>query len=185
MSLPDAGHIRRHPEPAGVRRRTVIAFGVLLAAGGCGFRPLYAPDGAVGSLATGSLSRVAIRPIGGRAGQVLQRYLLERMNPRGRPAAPSHELTVNLSEQEFGASIQDDADATRLTLRVTAEFNLRIADSSESVLADSIDALSSFDQVLQLYTTDTNRIEARERALEQIADDITLRVALFFERQAT
>ena len=185
MSSPDAGHIRPCRTAGGVGRRTVIAFGALFAAGSCGFRPLYAPDGPVGSLASGSLSQVAIRPIGARAGQVLQRFLLERINPRGRPAEPSHELTVTLSEREFGAGIQDDADATRLTLRVTASFELRSTGSGETVLTESVVALSSFDQVLQLFTTDTNRVEARERALAQIADDITLRLALYFDRQPT
>ena len=72
-------------------RPAVAAALISLAA--CGFRPLHAPGaGAEPEVLAG----IEIAHIPDRLGQVVRNHLLDRLTPRGAPAAATYRLAVSL-----------------------------------------------------------------------------------------
>ena len=70
---------------------SLAALGLLT---GCGFKPIYGTAGPANIIA--QLSTVQVVPIKDRIGQQLRNLLLDRINPRARPANLSYKLSVQL-----------------------------------------------------------------------------------------
>lgn len=162
------------------------ALAVALAVGGCGYRPLYGEQSAVGGAPVrGQLSQVKIAHIADRRGQLLRNYLLDRMNPGGEPASPRFLLSVTTSETRRITDTRADGTATRADLVVIARFNLRDAASDAVVLIANSEGVATFNLLTARFASVVSEDEARRRAVELLADQIALQVALFLNRRPT
>jgi LPS-assembly lipoprotein len=153
---------------------------------GCGFRPLYGDNSAVGSV---DLSRVRIAaiqdqydPTGNvvstaRAGQRLRNYLLDRVTPRGRTAAALYELSVTLRESKSTIGIRSDESATRGTLTMTASYSLVRLDNGATMMTSGTRSDVSYNIVSDEFATLSAENDARRRATREIGDTISLDVA--------
>lgn len=160
------------------------ALAAALAVGACGYRPLYGEQGAVaGAPAREQLSQVKIVGIADRRGQLLRNYLLDRMNPRGEPASPRYHLTVVTVESSRITDSRADGTATRADLVITARFNLRDATSDAVVFIERSEALATYNLLTARFASVASEDEGRRRAVEQLADQIALQVALFLNRR--
>ena len=181
---------RRGSAVPSLRTASLIGAAAALAAalvvGGCGYRPLYGEQGAVAdSPAREQLSQVKIVGIADRRGQMLRNYLLDRMNPRGEPASPRYHLSVTTVESSRITDSRADGTATRADLVVTARFNLRDATSDAVVFIERSEALATYNLLTARFASVASEDEARRRAVEQLADQISLQVALFLNRRHT
>lgn len=150
---------------------------------GCGFRPLYGSRQA--GAASVELAAIEIKPISDRAGQQLHNLLLDRINPRGRPAQPRYVLTVRLSQGIERLAVRKTAFSTRANMRLTASFELSPAGGGEQLVSGTSQAISSFNIFNSEFATLTSEKDARSRATGQLAEDIRTRLAVFFtQRQA-
>ena len=153
-----------------------------LAGAGCGFRPLY---GTAGGDVPGSFAAIRVAVIPDRSGQILRNFLIQRLNPDGRPADPLYELRVTLTEREQRLAITQDDVAERNNLLVTASYSLRDVVAGTELFNDRSTAITSFAILLDEVATLSAEQDARERALRRLSDLIRLELALYFQRAAS
>ncbi|MCB9948566.1 MAG: hypothetical protein H6842_12210 [Rhodospirillaceae bacterium] len=156
------------------------AFATALA-GACGFRPLYGETPA-GTAAAAELASIEVGVIADRPGQQLRSYLLERLNPGGRPVDPRYRLVVNIAESRQSFAVLADDTVSRYNLIVVASFLLLGAESQDVLLERSSRATASYNVLDDQYATLSSERTARERALEAISNDIRTQLALYFQR---
>lgn len=163
-----------------MRRPLAIAALLLLAA--CGFQPMYGKlgrDSAAPDTVT-ELNRVTIASIPDRPGQMLRNRLIDRFYHDGRPTDPLYDLTVKIRETETGLGIRRDATASRTRLDMVARYTLTRRADHKTLLDSTTRTSISFNQLDAQYATLTAREDARDRALSELSELITSRVALYF-----
>lgn len=171
-------------EPKVTRRQALAAVigcaGALLLAG-CGFQPLYGTNSVSASAAT-QLSQVRIRPIANRTGQLLYNKLRDRLNPGGKPADPAFILEVQLEERQERLLVERDETTSRINFILRANYELKqygtgtVVDSGVAQTTISYDLLGSQYQ----FSTVTSEKDVRDRAAEQLSEDISTRLAIYF-----
>lgn len=156
--------------------RRIVCCGLLLA--GCGYRPLYGERGAAGESVAEELAQVRIEAIPDRIGQQLYNLLRERLNPRGKPAAPKYALKVTLTEQRENLFLEKDETATRANLTLKADFTLTRVEDEEVIIKGLSRAVSSYDILPSQFASVVSEEDARLRGARAISDEIKTRVAL-------
>ena len=176
--------IDRRPFPSSIRR-VVLRGGAVallgLVAVGCGFQPVYVPQrtaaGAMGP--TADLYAIQVVPIADREGQILHNYLLDRLNPNGRPNQPLYQLSTIVQISVSNLGVLADATSSRSRVRVQATSTLTGAGDPHTFNAE---AVSSFNSTESDYASVAAEDEAVERSLATIADKLTLQLAAFFRK---
>lgn len=164
-------------------RRTLL---LLLAAplAGCGFHPLYGGSTVIGY--DPDLAAIKVQSIADRQGQILALALREKLNPRGIAVPQRYVLNVTLVLNRADLGIQRDATSTRAEIQGSATYTLTPPLSDNVVFAGKSLSTSSFNILQDGYATKVAEDDARERAIHDIGDDITLTLSLFMRahRQA-
>lgn len=171
-----------------MRRRAVLlgagALGTSL--GGCGFRPLYLPEGGRGSPAANELAAVYVPVIPERTGQLLRQALQRRMEGSGTGIAKKYDLIANFQATGEGVGIQRDTSTTRIRVVGTAPWSLRVLNLEHTVLkagsARSVDGYNILNQ--QYFAADLEGEAAYKRLAEALADQIVTQVAVFLRDRA-
>ncbi len=167
-------------------RRAGVAgcvFFLALAMAGCGFQPLYG-RGDNGLSAQDQLASVRIQPMPDRVGQQLHNLLRDRLNPRGQPANPAYSLQVVVSETLEELGIRKDETATRSNLIVAANFVLSDGRSGKELFKGRSRSINSYNILESQFATLFSESDARKRALREISDEISNRLAVYFARIA-
>jgi len=170
------------------RRRLLAlgAAGVTLA--GCGFRPLYAPEGGATAEADPALREVLaateVARIPERSGQLLRRALQERLGRAGS-ATPTRELRVSLQFATEPEGFRRDGTPTRLRYTATASWLLvSLATPPASTLQGVERSFDAFDVPdNQFFAADFARDATVQRLIRQLADDIVLRLSVQLREQ--
>ncbi|WP_298380656.1 LPS assembly lipoprotein LptE [Azospirillum sp.] len=179
MSLSDPSGFRRALTPALKGGFLALALVILSA---CGFQPLYG-DKSYGAGATEKLNDVDIGGIPDREGQKLRNLLIDRFYPTGRPSSTRYRLEVSLSATEQKLALQKDASAVRAQLNVTAPYRLIDTTNGAVVFASSARTIISYNVIEQHYAGVLTVENAYDRALLEISNDITTRIAMHLGRQ--
>ncbi len=153
---------------------------VLASLAGCGFQPLYAPSQDDDNPAVDNLAATRILPLRDRLGQQLHNLLRDRLNPGGQPSMPAYLLEVELSKRITELGIRKDETATRANLTMTARFKLHDVESKAVLLRSRSVSVNSYNILDALYATTVAEDDAVRRALRELADDIRLRLAVYF-----
>jgi LPS-assembly lipoprotein len=165
------------------------AVGLLAAAplAGCGFQPVYraTATGAPGP-AQRELAAIHVALIPDRPGQLLRQALQQRFQGAGDATPQRYTLTVTYWIVGTGEGILPSTTATRLQMIAHATWVLTADGPAHtrvtSGYARAIDALNIFDQ--QYFGADLETSTVYGQLADQIADQITLRLASFFRAQA-
>ncbi|MBK1671191.1 hypothetical protein CKO28_24620 [Rhodovibrio sodomensis] len=168
----------RNPGRPGRRAGALALGGLLVAAAGCGFQPMYAERAQPGSgqISPAVRNSVAIAPIPDRIGQQLHNALRDQLNPRGQPTDPAYRLRVRISSVSEPSTLRSDGTATRRSFTLQATWQLDDYDSSRRLFTSSAGARTSYNVVDQPYATVVAFRDAQERVVEQVARDIAARV---------
>src|SRR5690606_39504749 len=110
--------------------------------------------------------------IADRPGQILRNYLIDRLNPGGRPVDPAYRLNVSLSEVQRDLAIRKDDTATRANLIMNARFTLTDTATGAVVLNRQVGTITSYNILIDEFATLSSERDARDRALQQISEDI-------------
>ncbi|HEX8446766.1 MAG TPA: LPS assembly lipoprotein LptE [Sphingomonas sp.] len=159
-----------------MRRLTpaLLALGLLA---GCDLRPVYGGGGS-GPVAT-ALGEIAVAPIAGKTGYLMQGALTDRLT--GGPSA-ARRLEVELDDQITGFGIRSDQSVTRERRTLRARY--RLVDSAAGTVL--LDATASSDAGIDVVSSEYALIAAEQTALERlskdIADQIVARLALYARR---
>lgn len=160
--------------------RQVSALLCVLAVVGCGFRPVYAPDGSGEADAVDRLAVVRIEPLRDRAGQQLHNFLRDELNPNGQPVKPDYRLEVALSQRTERLAFQKDETATRANIILSSAFVLRAADDDRVLYSGRVSSINSYNILDEQYPTDVAKADALRRGLRELSQSIKLRLAVYF-----
>lgn len=167
------------------RRKLLAGIAGIVGSGalsGCGFRPLYGRSGDTDLGET--LSQVEIGPIPDRVGQLVRNALLDGFTPRGTRGQALYRLDVIVTESISSLALRKSANATRADLNLNGSFRLLTQDTGESLLSGSSHAISSYNILNSEFTTLMAEKGARDRAAQQLADDIRVKVATFLKNRS-
>jgi LPS-assembly lipoprotein len=154
-----------------------------LAVSGCGFQPLYGRNDS-GQRTQDLLAKIRIQPLPDRVGQQLHNLLRDRLNPRGQPREANYNLEIKISETLENLGIRKDETATRSNLTVFADFVLSDARSGKELFEGRSRSINSYNILESQFATLFSESDARNRALREISDEISNRLAVYFARIA-
>ena len=161
-----------------------LVLGLLFGLQSCGFQPLYGSTGASGSDAVAHLAAMRISPIPDRSGQQLRNALKDKLTPRGNVSAEIYKLDVSLEELRSDLVILQDATSTFAKVRIGAKFVLNDIKSGRPLTRGTSESTTIFNIVESEFANLNAQSDARKRAVNQIGDDIRLKLGLFFRRHA-
>lgn len=165
--------------------RISVLFAVSIFLSGCGFRPLHGQYSAgenPGS--TASLSTVYVELIPDRSGQMMRTALERRFSPNGQQSAQQYKLAIMLGESISQLAVEQNAFATRANLILTATYNLVRTQDGYQYPTGSLTAVSSYNILASNYATRAAELNARERAIETLANDLRTRIAILLSAPA-
>lgn len=166
------------------KARLIAGLALSLACGACGFRPLYGESGRTAAVQT-DLGDVQVDPIPDRLGQRLRQDLVDRINPKGEPALGRYHLAVKLAEAQDGEGIRSDLTFARVNYRLFAEWQLRDEKNGSVIAKGTSRAFTSYNVGANPFATVTAENDGRERAANEVAEDIRMRLAVYFESNGT
>ncbi len=161
-----------------IARRALLLLTAPAVLAGCGFRPVYSGGGSTAR----ALHAIDIAPIADREGQILRNTLIDRLNPRGQPDKPLYRLDVSYTEKFNRLSVARDDSLVRGQIAITGTFKLVDLATDQVVLTGSSRALNSYNVVDRQLAAQVTERYARERALDEVAEDIATRLALFIDQ---
>ncbi|MFX4220124.1 MAG: LPS assembly lipoprotein LptE [Thalassobaculum sp.] len=167
---------------AGARGAVVAALLASATLTGCGFQPLYAKRPAENTVYNQGFPLVDVAQIPDRLGQILHNELLDRINPRGVAPQPRFRLEVEASERRSDIVILRNSTATFAKFIVETRWRLIDLESNEPVTQGTNQRTSSFSISSSEYAILQAEKDARQRAATELAEDIRLRLALYFDR---
>lgn len=170
--------------------RTFLALAVCAAVvaslSGCGFEPLHGKRSAASAAA---LETVDVSVIEDREGQLLRNRLQQLLAPRGS-AERNWQLKVKLSESIERILVKESSFATRANIQISASYVMkqRLSGSgaepfSRSGVSRSVGSYNIRDAEFEYANVIAER-DAREKALQLLADDIKRRVSLWLREAA-
>jgi LPS-assembly lipoprotein len=170
-----------------VGRRGLLALAGVGTLAGCGFHPLYAPNaaGAVGGTQK-DLAAIAVGIIPNRNGQELRQALQARFTRQGLSVMTKYDLAVALAIGGDAVGIEQDSSVTHIRLIGIAYYVLTSQNPPRPVLTQGMARqLDGYDLVNeQFFASDLANDFAQKRIAEALADQITQRLAVFFDRRA-
>lgn len=150
-----------------VRRAALLG---LLGLAGCGFTPVYGPDGSAAQL-RGTIDFAEPVTV---ADYNLRRRLIERL---GDTVEGRYTLSATLSEVPTPATITSDGDTTRFNIVGTADWALVDA-SGGIVKSGKVETFTSYSATGSTVATQSARIDASQRLAIGLADLIIARLLI-------
>lgn len=147
----------------------------------CGYTPLYAHN--ANSQDTHTLQQLAgisVSPIPNREGQLMRSALKRRLVVRpGQPV--NYVLSVQLSESIGEIAVDSGSFSTRANLYLNASYALSNA-AGDTILTQGLaQSVASYNILTSDYANYVARQDARDRAIQNLADDIRNRIAIHFD----
>ena len=143
-------------------------FGVVLAAAalaGCGFTPVYGPDGTGAAL----LGQLSLDPPQDRNDYLLQRRIEERL---GQATAGAWRLSTQIKTDDIGLGFTTDGDITRYNINGTTDYTLRRTGSLEIFRQGKIQHFTSYSATGTTVATLAAKRDAEVRLMTILADQI-------------
>ena len=143
-------------------------FGVVLAAAalaGCGFTPVYGPDGTGAAL----LGQLSLDPPQDRNAYLLRRRIEERL---GQATAGAWRLSTQIKTDDIGLGFTTDGDITRYNINGTTDYTLRRTGSSEIFRQGKIQHFTSYSATGTTVATLAAKRDAEVRLMTILADQI-------------
>lgn len=166
-----------------VFRRIAVPTVLLAIVAGCGFRPLYAPPSedvsGRGVYAFDEFRHVVVDSIPDRDGQYFRNKLVRLIQPSGRGGEAKYILKVVLDDSTENLSVQRSAVATRANLRVTGQFVLTELKEGAEPFSGTARSSSGYNLFQSEFQTLMAEKGARERALDDLAQQIRIRLAAY------
>lgn len=175
------------PNPA--RRRFLLAGVGAALLGGCGFRPVYGPNGAASASSAPDLAQdlaaIRVPVIQDRFGQLTRRSLEQRLAIGSTGAVPArYELRVAPALQVEGIGVDTSGAATRVRYVGGARWALLRIGPPQATLATGFErATDAFNvPTNQYFASDIGREATERRLAEALAEEVVVRVAVVMRR---
>lgn len=160
--------------------KNIVFAGFLLVLAACGFTPMY---GSGSKDVVAGLDKVDIATIPDAEGVYLRNALVDRFYQNGYPANPSYRLVISkINEQERDLDITIESEATRKQVNLSTTLTLTDNAAGQVVLSRTLTALTSYNVLGTQFTTRISEGDAREAALNDLARQIEMQVALYLKK---
>lgn len=158
-----------------------LLLGLGLAVSGCQVRPLYSTDSTTGQTLAAELATIDIAPAKDRVEQEIRNHLIFAFTGGGVPATPAYRLVMDVNHATNDLDIESGTGLAKTTrVRITATYKLvRLSDNAVATTGSSF-FTASFARSSQRFANDRAELDAQNRAAEQVANDIQLRLSAFF-----
>ena len=170
-----------------ITRRTLLLGAATAPLAGCGFHPLYLPEGGKGSPASLELAAIYVPPMAERAGQLMRQALQRRLDGAGTGVAKKYDLITYMAASVEGIGVQRDTSTTRLRVSATGPWTLRELNLAHTTVATGtsrvIDGYNILNQ--QYFAADLEGEAAFKRVAEALADQIVQQLAIVLKKRAT
>lgn len=146
----------------------------------CGYKPLYGQNvGANG--AKRHLESINVKPIPDRIGQMMRTSLVRGLSPRAKRSVHTYDISIKLEETVSTLAVERNAFATRANLSLRARYVLtRRADHLE-LSSGSVKSVSSYNILASDFATKAAKDDSRKRAIQDVADTLRTRLAIYFQ----
>lgn len=144
-------------------RRAVLLS--LLAAGGCGFTPVYGPGGSAEALR----GRIAFDDPDDRMGFVLVRQLETRL---GVPSDPLYRLSASIRRGQERIAVTSQGVTNRFQIMGRVDYAVRDERSGRRLTSGSVRNFVSYSATRTTVATRAAEADAEERLMRILADQI-------------
>ena len=147
--------------------------------GACSWQPLYYQ----GKLdVVSQTAQIEILPVAQESGRELVNKLKDLLNPENKDVEKKYSLFIFLKENiNDDQGILGDNTSTRATMRITADFTLK--EGNKVLLKESAFSTSSYNILMLPYPTVTAENTTRKRLLEVLANNIAIRLGVYFKNE--
>ena len=167
---------------SGANRR--FGRGALMAAvaaftlGACSVQPLYGPSNFVdGSPVQSTLTRISVGEVTDRVGQQVRNRVIFQMAGGKAISDPLYHMTLTVTSHETGLGITAIEASPIYSVAVQATFRVVKAGTDEVLVTGTSRANATYNRVNQIYANTRAKIDAENRAAEQVGNEIAVRVA--------
>jgi len=167
---------------ANLLKASVLA--LTMGVGGCGFTPLYGTNATHAPISQ-SLSAIYISPIPDHSGQMMHIALEQKLMPKGRSLTPQYDLMVSLNESTSTMAVDETSFATHANFTLTANYQLVRRSDAMEILKGSSSTVASYNILSSHFSTIAAQENARKLAIKNLADILTTRLAVEFNRPAS
>ncbi len=168
-----------------MKHAALLGAGLLaLAAGGCGFHPLYGSGASSGALQR-AFADIYVEPVYdlgvANTGYDLRNRVIDTLGATS--GAAQYHLKLALSKTTQGIALQNDASITRYNTTLSVTYSLVDTASGKEMTKGTETGLSSYNVVQSPYSSLIAQQDADRRAAEDIAERIRLDLGVYFDRQ--
>jgi len=156
-------------------RNIILAAFVTILVTSCGFTPLYAKKGGK----THSCTNFTVSEIKGFdiSGQKLQYRLQDSLNQVCIKEQNNYRITMDLRKSKEAIAIQRDRVITRYNLNISGTYKVYKVGEEKPITTGTSNMVGGYDTVISDYGVYALEQDTEEKLLEEMANDITLRVS--------
>jgi LPS-assembly lipoprotein len=167
--------------PIGRRARSLAIAGVLSLLAGCGFKPVYGVNSAGKSpSAVQQFASIEIPLLPDRVGQQMRNMLIDALHPNGATGDYHYRLAIGIKEAVVSLGLQQNSTSTRGQVRLTIRYSLIDTENRKVVLSETLRTSTGYNILINQFSSVLSQDDAEAQGLQQIADDMTLHLALYF-----
>lgn len=156
----------------------VVLMVAALALGACSAQPLYGPTNFLDSGSVqASLTRISVSEVTDRVGQQVRNRVIFQMTGGQRISDPLYNMTLTVTSRQVGLGIKVTEASPVYSVIVQATFTVRRAGTEEVLITGTASGNASWNYVNQIYANTRAKIDAENRAAEQVGNQIATRVA--------
>jgi LPS-assembly lipoprotein len=142
----------------------------------CGFTPLYKKTNGDKSNSCTNFTVEKIKSFS-ISGQKMQYNLQDRLNQACINQNKEYKIQVDVVKTKGAGSIQKDREVTRYTLNLVGSYKVFEGDSEKAKFDGKSVMVGSFDAVTSDYGTYALEDDTQEKLLEEMANDISLKIS--------
>jgi LPS-assembly lipoprotein len=170
--------------PIGRLARSLAIVGLLSLLAGCGFKPVYGVNSAGKSpSAVQQFASIEIPVMPNRLGQQMRNLLIDSLHPNGATGDYRYKLAIGIKEAVVSLGLQQNSTSTRGQVRLTIKYSLIDAENSKVVLSETLRTSTGYNIQINMFSSVLSQDDAEAQGLQQIVDDMTLHLALYFTTQ--
>ena len=116
-----------------------------------------------------------------RLGQQMRNLLIDSLHPSGAEGDYRYKLSIGIAEAVVNLGLQENSTSTRGQVRLTVKYSLIDAETNKTVLKETLRASTGYNILINQFSSVLSQDDAEAQSLAQIADDMTLHLALYFD----
>ena len=159
-----------------------LVLGLALALGACGFRPLYQRAGDLDTVP--QMAAVQVNQAQTRVGLQIRNNLIDGLGQGAEPAIPLYVLSFTTIETPSAVLVTKRETVTRYSLHLVTRYMLTDSETGAKLLSGSVTSVAAYNVLRAEFANLVAEEDARARATRDVAEQIRVRLALYFRNEA-